>query len=67
MQLQTDFSSLQSRISVKGKCAMLFLMTATSKSTKFCLRLCSGCRSEFVEVIEIGWDIPKDFSYVTSV
>jgi hypothetical protein len=43
------------------------LMTATSKSTKYCSRLFSGCRSEFVEAIQTGWDIPEDFSSVTSI
>jgi hypothetical protein len=46
---------------------MLFLMIATSTSTKHYSRLSSGCGSEFVQVIEMGWDIPEVPSYLTSI
>jgi hypothetical protein len=46
---------------------MIFLLTATSRSTNHYLRLPSGCGSEFVQVMEIGWDIPEVPSYVISV
>jgi hypothetical protein len=43
---------------------MLFLMTATSRSTKHYSRMSSGCGSEFVQVIEIGWNIHEDLIFV---
>ena len=46
---------------------MLFLMRAISRSTKHYSRLPSRCGSEFVQAIEMGWDIPEVPSYLTSV